>query len=170
MSSQQFFGALGRADETRLVSRAHPRLGNKACGGSQPALGSRAEMDLTFPLGYKVCEWISPSPWEGREERAGRATSFRSIHPGPSCSYGRILCDPRRFVVSPQRPSLREGDWGCLATGICESRQGSDRKPRSSRRELFCPPMTPRDILQLPSWLTGSRKDTKPWRALSDLP
>ena len=36
-------------------------------------------MDLTFPLGYKVCEWISPSPWEGREERAGKAISFRSI-------------------------------------------------------------------------------------------
>jgi hypothetical protein len=51
--------------------------GCKACDGSHP------------PLGVQGLRWISPSPREGREERAGRAFSFRSIHCGPFCPEGR---------------------------------------------------------------------------------
>ena len=54
-------------------------------------------------------EWNSPSPWEGREGRAGRAFFFSSIHCEPCCRNGRMLRLPPRFVVPSQRPSLREG-------------------------------------------------------------
>jgi hypothetical protein len=44
------------------------------------------------PLGKQRVRSISPSPWEGREERAGRALSFSSIHRRPCCPNRLILC------------------------------------------------------------------------------
>jgi hypothetical protein len=66
-----------------LASRHGPRW---LADGSHPPLGL----------------WISPSPWEGREERAGRAFSFSSIHRGPfrqTSRYG-MPRTARSFLLS----------------------------------------------------------------------
>jgi|694.fasta_scaffold00199_19 hypothetical protein len=96
-------------------------LESRACVGSHP------------PLGKQGVRWISPSPWEGREERAGRALSFRAIDRGAFCNNGRycsalpassfLLSDPLcGRVKRPIPPSASEGDWVLWPPAIHESR------------------------------------------------
>ncbi|MFM8175023.1 MAG: hypothetical protein ACKN81_15885, partial [Pirellulaceae bacterium] len=95
----------------------------KACDGSHPP-----------PWDARLAMKISPSPWEGREERAGRAFCFCSIHRGPFCLNGGycvplpassfLLRDPPPGrVKQPISPSPWEGDWVLWPLAFLESWQ-----------------------------------------------
>jgi hypothetical protein len=115
----------------------------------------------------------SPSPWEGREVRAGRALFWSPIQRGPLSPNTNPL--PPRFVVPPQRLSLRQGEKSNFTLSLGGSRgtsgEGLVLEPHPTwttqpQHEPFAPPRFV-DPPQRPSLREGKKTDLTVNRAES---